>query len=240
MNIREMHYDLRLKLNKVDSQKYRNLFVPELDWKLNEAEDMLVKAVAFPRQNKIIGFEVNQRIKDDLRGLVVEQINEEGTCLSAIKINDLIYKVPIPQEYRYYIKSSVLAEKGLCKRKLTGLAKNHGDQNELSPFDVSSFEWEDCNLLFVGNDIHVYTDETFIVSKLCLGYYKKSLYMHNAQDYPGGSYKRADKVTVLTGSQDCQLPATVHRDIVDIAVLITTGDMMADYNIKMNKVKSTD
>jgi len=240
MTIRDMHYDFKQKLNKVDSQKDRNLFIPEIDWKLNEAEDMLVKAVAFPRQNQILGFEVNQRIKDDLRSLVVEQIKEENTCLSVIKINDLIYKVAIPAEYRYYVKSNVWASKGECTRKLRGLSKAHGNRDEASPFDNSSFEWEDCNILFVGNDIHVYTDETFVVDKLCLGYYKKSLYMHNAQDFPGGTYRLPDKTTVLTGSQNCQLPSTVHRDIVDIAVLITVGDIQGDKQSKQEKVKNTD
>ena len=38
MNISEMHYDFKKKLNKVDSEQNRNLLVPEIDWALNEAQ----------------------------------------------------------------------------------------------------------------------------------------------------------------------------------------------------------
>ena len=51
MNVRGMHYDVKQKLNKVDSQQYRNLRVPEIDWKLNEAYEIFVKSVAEPRIN---------------------------------------------------------------------------------------------------------------------------------------------------------------------------------------------
>lgn len=240
MNIQEMHYDFKQKLNKIDSQKYRNLLVPEIDWKLNEALGILIKAVAFPRQNRIIGFEINQRIKDDLRSLVKEQFLENNDCLSVTKINDLIYKTSIPSDYQYYIKSFVNATKDTCTRKLIGLSKNHGDRNEQSAFNNSSFEWEEANILFVGNDLHAYTDNTFIINNVCLTYYKIHPYMHNAKDFNNGSYKMIDGVTILTGSQDCILPVTVHSDIVDIAVLITTGDLISNYEIKQGKTKITE
>ena len=41
-----MHYDLKLKLNKLDSNQYRNLLVPEIDWVLNEAETIFIKSIA--------------------------------------------------------------------------------------------------------------------------------------------------------------------------------------------------
>ena len=61
MNAREMHYDFKQKLNKIDSQKYRNLLVPEIDWKLNEAQEVFVKIIAEPRLRSQLGFEINQR-----------------------------------------------------------------------------------------------------------------------------------------------------------------------------------
>ena len=36
MTVQEMHYDFKMKLNKIDSEQYRNLRVPEIDWLLNE------------------------------------------------------------------------------------------------------------------------------------------------------------------------------------------------------------
>ena len=36
-NIKNMHYDFRVKLNRIDSAAYRDLKIPEVDRKLNEA-----------------------------------------------------------------------------------------------------------------------------------------------------------------------------------------------------------
>ena len=67
MNIREMHYDFKKKFNKIESQKNRNLLVPEIDWSLNEAIDILIKLVGSPRLRNGLGFEVSQITREDLR-----------------------------------------------------------------------------------------------------------------------------------------------------------------------------
>ena len=49
MTIEEQHYDFKMKLNKIDSQQYRNLIIPQIDWLLNEAQELFVKMVSNPR-----------------------------------------------------------------------------------------------------------------------------------------------------------------------------------------------
>ena len=61
MTISEMHYDFKKKLNKVDSEQNRNLLVPEIDWALNEAQELFIKMIVEPRQRSFIGFEKSQR-----------------------------------------------------------------------------------------------------------------------------------------------------------------------------------
>ena len=61
MNISEMHYDFKKKLNKVDSEQNRNLLVPEIDWALNEAQELFIKWISEPRQRSYLGFEKSQR-----------------------------------------------------------------------------------------------------------------------------------------------------------------------------------
>ena len=43
MTVQEMHYEFKLKLNKVDSLDYSNFQVPEIDWYLNEAMNVFMK-----------------------------------------------------------------------------------------------------------------------------------------------------------------------------------------------------
>ena len=60
--------------------------------------------------------------------------------------------------------------------------------------------------------------------------------MHNAQGFGISGYTTLTG-QALTGIQNCELPEHTHREIVDLAVLLTAGDWsMADYQLKQNKV----
>lgn len=233
MTIKEMQYDFKQKLNKIDSQQYRNLKIPEIDWKINEAYEIFVKSIAEPRVNNHLGFETNQRSIDDIRTIVVND-----ATLNPIKLDDNTYYVELPDNYMFYISSKVIIErKGCGERKATTIVRQHDDRFETSPFDSSSFEWKEVNLRFFNKGIKIFTDGTFTVKSLKLDYIRKHAYIHNAQDFlPTGSYKLPSG-QVLTGTQDCELPDHTHREIVDIAVLITSGDLSnADYQLKQAKI----
>lgn len=241
MNAREMHYDFKQKLNKIDSQQERNLKVPEIDWKLNEAQEVFVKIIAEPRLKNGFGFEINQRTIDDIRSIVVNQETSLGNCLVATKYDDKSYVVNLPSDYWFYVSANVIADKGDCKnKKLRCIQRQHDDRFEESPFDNSSFEWREVNITFFENKIRIYTDGVFVPKYLCLNYIKQPRLIHNAQDSQGGTYNTLNGLT-LTGSQSCELPVGTHREIVDLAVLITSGDLqLSDYQIKQNKLKLTN
>lgn len=230
MTIKDMHYDFKKKLNKVDSQQNRNLLIPEIDWAMNEAFELFVKMIAQPRTKSYLGFEMNQRSIDDIRTLVVD-----NQCLTVI--NNI---VTLPDEYWHFVKGSVTMSKGSCtniKSRRFHL-RQHDDDFEESPFDKSSFEWRHVNGVFFDGGIKLYTDGTFTNNEFCISYIKKAPYMHNAEDFRTGTYNLPSGVT-LTGSQDCILPEHTHREIVDIAVLIVTGEIQAsDYEIKLQKINN--
>lgn len=242
MNIREMHYDYKQKLNKIDSQKYRNLLVPEIDWKLNEAQEVFVKAIAEPRLKNGFGFEISQRSIDDIRTLVINQSLQAGNCIPLTKLDETSYVAELPEDYWFHVSSEVYADKEECtKIKLNTIVRQHDDKFEVSPFDKSSFEWRETNITFFGGGIKIHTDGSFKPTHLCLNYIKTPKKLHNAQDAQGGSYRDLGTGTVLTGSQDSELPPHTHREIVDFAVLITTGDLqLQDYQNKLNKIKLTN
>lgn len=104
MTIREMHYDFKKKFNKVDSQKNRNLLVPEIDWALNEAEKLFVKLIAYPRLRNHLGFETTQRSIEDIRTVVVKS----SIIPNANKV------VSLPSNYEYYLKAQCTISKGKC------------------------------------------------------------------------------------------------------------------------------
>jgi len=228
MTIEEMHYDLKFKLNKVDSQQYKNFLIPEIDWLLNEAQELFVKMVAMPRMYSYLGFEKNQRTIEDIRSLVVN-----NDCVAVVG-NVAV----LPANYWYFLSGEVdIVKDGCSSRKARLYIREHDDEFEKSPFDCSSFEWRVVNGTFFEDKIRVYDDGTFVVNTLCLNYISKLKYIHNAFQFPGGLYKLPSGVTLI-GTQDCELPQHTHREIVDLAVLIASGQInMPDYQYKLLKLR---
>lgn len=228
MTIKDMHYDFKKKLNKIDSQKYRNLRIPEIDWVLNEAQELFVKLVAQPRLKTQLGVETTQRTIDDIKALVVH-----NQCLV---VNSNI--VSLPKDYLYFLRGRIKMNKGECCN-IEGIfyPMQHDDEFEESYFDKSSFEWRTVNGLFTREGIQLFDDGTFENKELCLSYIKRPLYMHNAEDYSNGKYKLPSGKELI-GTQDCELVEDTHREIVDIAVFITAGELqMPDYQLKLAKLQ---
>ena len=226
MTIKDMHYDFKKKLNKIDSQQNKNLLIPEIDWVLNEAQEIFVKIVAFPKMYQYLGFEIGQRTIDDIKTIV-----EPETC---IDVNNNI--VVLPGNYWFYLKGSVIMTKGKCSDVKGSLViRQHNDDFELSPFDDSSFEWRTVNGVFYEKGVKFYINDSTVLTKFFLSYVKQPRLMHNAEDFRGGSYELLSG-QVLTGFVNCELPEQTHREIVDIAVLLVTGQLSSDYQAKVAKL----
>lgn len=230
--VRNMHYDYKQKLNKIDSQKNRNFQVPEIDWKINEALEIFIHQVVEPKYNQIAGFETSQRSIDSIRPLVVEKLEINATSLSADS-----YTITLPVDYMMHIASFGQCKKSACRKTIRTTPIQHGDKETV--FHSSSFEWEDLNRMFSGDKIIIKTDGTFTVEKVFLSYIKLPKYVHTAVDFINSTYTLPDG-TVLTGYQECELPVDTLREIVDIAVLITTGDLLSSYQLKQAKTQITN
>ena len=227
MNISEMHYDFKKKLNKVDSEQNRNLLVPEIDWALNEAQELFIKWISEPRQRNYLGFEKSQRSIDDIRTLVESD--------RVLLISNGV--APLPQDYLFFVKADVLMDKGNCKGIKGRLyVRQHDDEFENSPFDKSNFEWRTVNGLFITQGVKVFDDGTFTNKSLVLSYIRKPSYIHNANAFRNGTYQLPSG-RVLEGTVDCELPEHTHREIVDIAVALVSGELLSnDYQVKLSKL----
>lgn len=233
-SILNMHYDFKMKLNKLDSQKYANLLVPEIDWKLNEAQMVLIKMIAFPRLFKGSGFEIGRRTIDDLRPIVKNNFEILGVFDTTES-----YSFALPPDYLHHLSSYITAKKFQCTVKIRTHEIQHDDKANDNPFDKSNFEWREVNIKFTEKGIIGYTDGSFSLLKMHLDYLRKPKYMHGAGAFHNGEYKLPDG-TLLSGFQNCELPESVHSDIVDLAVLITTGDLLTDnYQVKQVKTQMT-
>lgn len=232
--VRHMHYDFKQKLNKIDAQQYRNLKVPEIDWKLNEATNIFIKRIAQPRTSPVVGFEYDTRSINDIRTIV---INDHP--LTTSKVNDKVFTVTLPENYLYHLTSRSVCVKAGFTAEIKNTIQKHTRDFRMDTFVQSSFEWREINGLIIGEAVKIYTDGTFEIPTVNFDYIRKPQYIHTAQDAAGGTYNLPNGVA-LTGYQNCELPEDVYGEIVDLAVLITTGDLISDYQTKFSKIQITD
>lgn len=236
MTIEEMHYDFKMKLNKIDSQQYRNLRIPEIDWLLNEAQEILIKNIAFPRVINHLGFETTQRTIDDIRTIVIEDVT-----LNKIT-NTTVFE--LPEDYMFYVSAKAKISREYCSdsKEVQIIVRQHDDKFQESPFDISSFEWGDINATFDSRGIRVYTDGTFDIEELKLTYIKKPAYIHNAVNFLPATQYKLPNGNLLTGKQDSELPIQIHREIVDIAVLLASNNLdsqnfqLKQYKLNLNQL----
>lgn len=227
MTIKEMHYDFKMKYNKLDSNEDRNMLIPEIDWLLNRSAELFVKMVAEPRYKTNLGFETSQRNIDDIRPLV--RHTKDLDVIDGL--------LELPEDYHHYTKASVLADKGSCINvKCRVHIRQHDDDFENSPFDRSSFTWRFVNGLFYEEGLRFYTED-FTIKKCNLDYIRYQAYMHNAENFRQGQYRSLSDGAMLSGSVNCELPSHTHSEIVDIAVLLAAGQNNSpDYQIKLQKL----
>lgn len=237
MAIENMHYDFKSKLNKIDSSKYRDLSIPQIDWRMNEAYEVFIRMLN-PKYAKLIGMEKSQRNIDDLYPLVVNPID----CISTFVETGVNYQVvALPDDYMFFLSLDCEAVKDSCTRTIHNLTiVTHNDKFLTTEFYSPSFEWNEIPVRFLDKGLKVFNDGTFTINKLCINYIKKPSYIHYAQAMGVTGYTLPNG-DVLTGKQDCELPSHTHKEIVDIAVLIATGELqIPDFNFKMTKFNLTN
>ena len=163
MTVEEMHYEFKLKLNKVDSLDYQNFFVPEIDWYLNEAMKMFIKqryGLANPKRQ---GFEVTQKRIDDLRNLVVAGANQLA-ALSPVTDLKPFYTANLPTDYMFLVRVNADATKEGCESKIIGgIAPNIlGVAGDLLP---------DAGVLGIVKNLVEYSDTFFWSHLSILGFH---------------------------------------------------------------------
>ena len=93
MTIRELHYQFKINLDRVDSLSNPDFNAAEVDWLLNEAQLIFVKQRMSSRSNsKQKGFEESQKRIDDLGNLVIKNPLQIG--LVPTLVSPGIYELP--------------------------------------------------------------------------------------------------------------------------------------------------
>tara|TARA_R110000787_G_scaffold279645_1_gene389859 strand:- start:8631 stop:9377 length:747 start_codon:yes stop_codon:yes gene_type:complete len=232
MTVEEMHYDFKLKFNKLDSQDYQNFQVPEIDWILNEAQWVFLKQRYGLTNPKQTGFEGSQKRIDDLRNLVVRGTSLAGSASVSAPMS---VKASLPADYMFMLRVEAVALKLTCGQKnLTCRVTQHDDlSNTLSdPYYTPSYEWGEIPIVFGtetsaavdADTMFGYHDGSFSIINYLLDYLRTPKRIAFPSGVTGGSYNYPGAVAVAA-NQDCELAEHTHNEIVDLAVQIAAGDV---------------
>lgn len=237
MNVKEMHYDFQQKLNKMDSQQYRNLRVPEIDWYLNEAQLLYLKMIANPKMRPMIDF--NQRSIDDINNMIVHK----EVSVTHLGYNRYSYDLSnLDPKFLYYVNGEVLINNNVCEDDKIAkvFIMKHSELFKNNDFYKSSYDWrevaavfEDEKYIVFFNDGDAVSNGTFDIKMFFVDYIKYPLFIFY------GGYNTLDGLLSATDTaQDCELSSHIHPDIVDIAVMLASGNLqLPDYQIKLNKIQ---
>lgn len=239
MNIQDMHLDFKIKVNKIDSQQFAGLLVPQIDWLLNEAQEIFIKTRLGINNIYQKGLEASQKRIEDLRPLVVK-----SSVQIASSLDSYTYTAQLPSNYLYYLRSKAIATKGNCNGELSIIIVQHDDLTNIlaSQFYSPSFEWLETSAVFGPNELYVYSDGTFKINSVTLEYIRKPNRMAFPSGYENGSYELPDG-TVLSTDIDSDFSDNMFaaREIVDIAVVLATTNI-ADARVELfqNKLKTNE
>ena len=245
MTVEEMQYDFKIKFNKLDSNDYRDFQVPEIDWLLNEAQEVFLKQRYGINNTTQKGFEGSQKRIDDLRNLVMKNISLSP--VTQVISDPVSYEGTLPPDYIFAIRVQAVVNKHTCGDKtLVCKPIQHDDLSNclLDPNYNPSYEWGEMPIVYGtlsanaadANRIFGYTDGSFTVTSFILDYLREPKRIAFPGGVPGNVYNLPNGLPVGLPNQNCELPEHTHREIVDIATLIAAGDINhPGYQVKAAK-----
>lgn len=211
-------YKIDQRLNKLSTNEHQQIQLEDKILALNEAQIKLIKQkidnISTVSQ---MGLDSFKKRYEDLQSLIISyndgelplQLKNQDLNEYSANIHDLTPK------YMFYIDSYVLADKGRCKdRKIwinRDLAK-HGDLQFILNNDhyKPSFEYQETFNLLSSDEISIFTDGTFIPSKICVSYMRYPVYIDKA------GYIKFDGTA--SEDVDCELETYLEDELLDLTV----------------------
>lgn len=210
-------YKIDQRLNKLSTNDHQQIQLEDKILALNEAQLILIKqkVSGFSTSNGM-GMDAFKKRYEDLQGLVVDyqplsltetnsQINQWSSSITTL--------VP---EYLFYLDSYVLADKGRCKNRIVWINKDllkHGDLQFLlnNTHYKPSFEYQETFNSVSSSEISIFTDGTFIPTKLQLMYLRYPNYI-DKQGYV--KFDGSDSIDT-----NCELPLYMEDELLDLTIL---------------------
>lgn len=216
MNNNLLQIKIKQRLNKLASLDYDNLECWQIAEAFNKAQIEWTRRQLYGINVRKEGAEKTSGLVDDLQRLMKSEI------LNMNK-KDIYYRSEtLPPDYLHYVRTDVFAQQECCpERRMTvyeveeaniSIILNNKDKQP-------SFEWCETVSTLVNNNLRVYTNNEFEISKCYLVYYRKpqEVQFTGCIDITTGF--------PFTNDQTCEFNDDVAEIIVDNAAMILAGDI---------------
>jgi len=211
-------YKIDQKLNKLSTNEHQQINLEDKILALNEAQIKLIKQKV-DGQNTIsgLGLDAFKKRYEDLQSLVITYNNQPlDLAIKNAELNQWAANIHLlTPKYMFYIDSYVLADKGRCvDRKIwinRDLAK-HGDVSLIlnNTHYKPSFEYQETFNFLSSDEISIFTDGTFIPSKIYISYMRYPKYINKT------GYIMLDGLPSF--DEDCELETYLEDELLDITV----------------------
>lgn len=229
----ELQYEFRKKFNRGDKEFNINIYAPDIDSYLNEAQELWFK-------NRVVAAQTNAEVRNDLR-----QFQVKGEIRGAKRKDSETYEIEYPENFYKLLRAEVTASKEPCgEKKLKVHIFQEDDLNESlrDPNWCPSYEYEETLADEYSNGLTVYAKKDFVINNGILTYYRKPAKIATPSLVDGGKYQNSAGETVET-DQGFEVTSTyAYRNVIDIAVLMALRDynMLNDYQTQLDKILRKD
>lgn len=238
MTIAEAHYQFKLNMDRVDTQSNPGFRTEEIDFLLNEAQDIFIKRRINPLSNpKRMGFEHSQKRIDDLSSIVVKYPLQPYIVPT---LDSGVYEVDLFKllyTYLHLVSGKVeLQVDDDCVKDVPLKFTQHDDYLIAlrDPFNSPSTEFVPFNYGMSSSNEHTSTSiymypGIYTINKVYLEYIKKPRRVFY------GNYTYADGVNYPPTT--FELPESVHSEIVDIACELASLNVENPEYIRLKQTK---
>lgn len=226
---RELHYEVRRRLNRFNSDYEKKLTISAIDSILTEAVQIVI-------QQSSLLYEVRDDIAANLDPLVVR--DKELKVIPG-EIKDI---AKLPEDIYKLLRITCIAEKDICGTKsliIRGHQTQKIDESLKSPNWKPSFEWEETIGLKANvSDYYVYHNKEFKIKSVTLDYIMKHPDIKTPSLKEDGRYIDANGNSIIKDQGLLLDNAYQKRLVCDVAELIAARDLGDNNNFQtqLNKI----
>jgi hypothetical protein len=211
-------YKIDQKLNKLSTNEHQQIQLEDKILALNEAQIKLIKQKVdgFSTLSGL-GLDSFKKRYEDLQSLVITYNNQPlDLTIKNEELNQWAASIHLlTPKYMFYLDSYILASKGRCKDRRIWINRDlskHGDLQFLlnNTHYKPSFEYQETFNFLSSDEISIFTDGTFIPSKVYISYMRYPLYIDKA------GYIKFDGTPSV--DQNCELEEYLEDELLDLAV----------------------